>query len=180
MAADEIIYLRIGPGDLDSAAVQDAAALLRDLVAGGAALGWLEPPPTAQVAALLADVAARGPDDAALVLAYTGGAVVGLGYWTRYPRPTHSRNADVQKIAVAPSHHRQGIARAIMTTLIAAAARAGIEILTLDLRGDNHAAMRLYESMAFRSYGRIEGFVAVGDARYAKCCYALHLTRPVG
>ena len=171
----DLTCVLIGPGELDAPTTAGAAQVLRDLVAGGAALGWIDPPHPDEVRTLLTDVAAAAPHDATLVVAREGGSVVGLGYWTRYPRPTHSRNADVQKVAVSPGHQRRGIARALMTELIGAARVAGVEILTLDLRGDNLAAMQLYESLGFVSYGRIDDFVAVRAARYAKCCYALHL-----
>ena len=62
-----------------------------------------------------------------------------------------------------------------MTALIAAARAADIEVLTLDLRADNAPAIALYESLGFRRYGRIERFVAVGERRYDKLCYALDL-----
>ncbi len=169
---------RVGPGGVDDATAAGAAVVLRDLVGRGAALGWVEPPAVDEVGDLLRGVAAGAPRDAALTLARAGtGEVVGLGYWTRYPRPTHSRNADLQKVAVAASHQRRGVARAIVSDLVAAAADAAIEILTLDLRGDNTAAMALYESLGFRRYGVIEDFVAVREARFDKHCYALHLAR---
>ena len=64
-----------------------------------------------------------------------------------------------------------------MTQLIAAARAAGIEVLTLDLRGDNLRAAALYEALGFRQYGRLERFVAVGDRRWNKLLYVLDLTR---
>jgi len=62
-----------------------------------------------------------------------------------------------------------------MTELVAAARAARVEVLTLDLRGDNVAAAALYESLGFRRYGRLERFVAVGDDRWDKLFYALDL-----
>lgn len=95
-----------GPG-FAAAAHQIFASLVRS----GAALGWLDPP-LAEVAALLQSVArASAAGNAALRAAYaalpataagTGagaagavagtpppGQLIGLGYWTRYERPTH-------------------------------------------------------------------------------------------
>ncbi len=165
---------------LDDLPAAEAADLLRELVAGGAALGWVDPPPAEEVRALLAEVredAARG--DAALVVALEpradGRRLAGLGYWRRYARPTHRVHADVEKVAVAPRSQGRGVGRAIMNELVAAAREAGIEVLTLDLRGDNAAAEHLYRSMGFRRYGLLERFVAVGDDRYDKLFYALDL-----
>jgi ribosomal protein S18 acetylase RimI-like enzyme len=167
---------RVDPARLTPELLEAAGAILRRLVADGAALGWVDPPPTDEVADLLTDVA-RGTrsHDAALVVALADGRLAGLGYWRRYARPTHRPHADLEKIAVAPAVQGRGVGRAILAELIAAAVEARIEVLTLDLRGDNDRAVELYESLGFRRYGRLERFVAVGDVRYDKLFYALDL-----
>jgi ribosomal protein S18 acetylase RimI-like enzyme len=152
-----------------------AAALLGQLVADGAALGWLEPPGHAEVASLLRDVAGGPRGDACLAAAWAGGDLAGLGYWQRYARPTYRPHADVRRVAVAPARQGRGIGRLLMTELISSAADAGIEILTLDFRGDNERAARLYQSLGFTEYGRLPRFVAVGAARYDRVLYARDL-----
>lgn len=57
--------------------------------------------------------------------------------------------------------------------MIADARRAGVEVLTLDARGDNSDAVRLYRSLGFTEYGRLPDFVAVGERRYDKVFYML-------
>ncbi len=153
--------------------LSDAAGLLRRLVADGAALGWVDPPPVEEVRDLLRAVAAD--PDAALVTATEDGRLRAFGYWRRYERPTHRPHADIEKVAVDPDHQGRGLGRQVMTALIAAARDAGIEVLTLDFRGDNRRAAALYESLGFRQYGRLERFVAVGDRRWDKLFYALDL-----
>jgi ribosomal protein S18 acetylase RimI-like enzyme len=161
---------------LDAAVADQAADLLRGLVAGGAALGWVDPPPPDEVRALLAEVTADGAcGDAALVVAAIGDTLAGLGYWRRYARPTHRVHADIEKVAVEPRRQGQGIGRAVMAELVAAAREAGVEVLTLDFRADNQAAAHLYASLGFEQYGRLRGFVAVGDLRYDKVFYAIDL-----
>jgi ribosomal protein S18 acetylase RimI-like enzyme len=164
---------RVRAGELTDREIADAADVLRRLVAGGAALGWVDPPPAAEVRDLLAEVAAD--PDAALVAAGEDGRLRALGYWRRYQRPTHRPHADIEKVAVDPDHQRRGLGRAVMTALIAAARDARVEVLTLDFRGDNLRAAALYESLGFRQYGRLERFVAVGDRRWDKLFYALDL-----
>ncbi|KUL40217.1 GNAT family N-acetyltransferase [Actinoplanes awajinensis] len=156
---------------LGAVSERDAVALaevVRELVAGGAALGWVEPPPVPEVVELLAGVTV-------LAVAFSGGEAIGFGYWRRYERPTHRLNADIEKLAISPKFQGMGVGRAVMSALIAAAASAGIEVLTLDLRGDNVGAVALYESLGFRKYGVLERFVAVGSLRYDKLLYARHL-----
>jgi ribosomal protein S18 acetylase RimI-like enzyme len=153
--------------------------LLYDLVSSGAALGWVDPPSAAEVRDLLTDVLGGvDDDDSALVVAWLQGQPVGFGYWRRYARPTHRPHADVEKVAVDPSHQGRGVGRAVMEELVATAGEGGIEVLTLDLRGDDERAVALYESLGFRRYGVLERFVAVGSARYDKLFYALDLRRP--
>ena len=159
--------------ELTDRAVADAHQILLDLVTGGAALGWVDPPSPDEVRRLLTGVAAD--PDAALAVVVEDGRLCGFGYWRRYQRPTHRPHADVEKVAIAPAHQGRGLGRQIMTDLIAAARAAGVEVLTLDLRGDNLRAAALYESLGFRQYGRLERFVAVGDRRWDKLFYALDL-----
>lgn len=156
-----------------------AHRLLADLVAGGAALGWVEPPTPDEVAALLDGVrSAVRTGDGALRVAYTGGRLVGLGYWLRYRRPTHRPHADLAKLAVDGAVHGRGVGRALTAALIADARAAGIEVLTLDARADNVRALRLYRSLGFTEYGRLPGFVAVGARRYDTVLCLLDLRRP--
>ena len=61
-----------------------------------------------------------------------------------------------------------GIGRALTAALINDARAAGVEVLTLDARGDNITALSLYESLGFTEYGRLPRFVAFGERRYDK------------
>ncbi|MEU0255383.1 N-acetyltransferase [Streptomyces sp. NPDC006184] len=155
---------------------ESAHQILADLVVGGAALGWVEPPPRDEVADLCDHiVGAVQAGDGALRAAYLDRRLVGLGYWLRYARPTHRPHADLEKIAVDAGTHGRGVGRALTTALIADARRAGIEVLTLDARGDNDNALHLYRSLGFTEYGRLPDFVAVGERRYDKVFCMLDL-----
>lgn len=61
--------------------------------------------------------------------------------------------------------------------MIADAGRAGVEVLTLDARGDNSGALHLYRSLGFTDYGRLPDFVAVGELRHDKVLCMLDLRR---
>ncbi|GAB2572183.1 GNAT family N-acetyltransferase [Microlunatus antarcticus] len=175
-AANHLDVVSATPDDLTPDVVDAAANLLQDLVRDGAALGWVDPPSTAEVADLLRAVAADAPDgDAALVLARVGDALAGLGWWRRYARPTHRPHADLEKLAVSPAHQGLRVGRALVTALVEAARDAGVEVLTLDLRGDNLRAERLYASVGFTRHGLLERFVAVQDKRYDKVLMSLDL-----
>nr|WP_051844714.1 N-acetyltransferase [Streptomyces globisporus] len=51
---------------------------------------------------------------------------------------------------------------------IADAREAGIDVLTLDTRGDNAGALHPYRSLGFTEYGRLPDFVTVGERRHDK------------
>jgi ribosomal protein S18 acetylase RimI-like enzyme len=160
--------------NVDQPFLASAHAILADLVAGGAAIGWVDPPSPDDVAALLTGVAtAAAAGDAALYAAYLDGSLAGLGYWRRYPRPTHRPNASLEKIAVAAHAQGHGVGRALVSALVSDARNAGIEVLTLDFRGDNTRAQHLYKSLGFTEYGRLPNFVAFGDRRYDMVMFML-------
>ncbi|PWU51484.1 GNAT family N-acetyltransferase [Micromonospora globispora] len=162
--------------DLEARFAESARQILADLVSGGAALGWVEPPSGKEVAELLGQVvSAVQAGDAALRAAYLDRRLVGLGYWLRYARPTHRPHADLEKIAVDAAAQGRGVGRALTAALISDAQEAGIEVLTLDARGDNTNALHLYRSLGFTEYGRLPDFVAVGECRYDKVFYMLDL-----
>ncbi len=71
----------------------------------------------------------------------------------------------------------RGIGRALTAALVDDARQAGVEVLTLDARGDNAHALRLYRTLGFREYGRLPDFVAVGERRYDKVFCMLGLRR---
>lgn len=164
--------------DLEARFTESAHRILADLVRGGAALGWVEPPSLREVAALFSHVvSAVQAGDGSLRVAYLGRRLVGLGYWLRYTRPTHRPHADLEKVAVDAAAHGCGVGRALASALIADARLSGIEVLTLDARGDNSNALHLYRSLGFTEYGRLPDFVASGGRRYDKVLYMLDLRR---
>lgn len=157
---------------------RSAHLILAGLVRDGAALGWIEPPSLDEVTRLLDHVAAAArTGDGALRAAYVDGRLVGLGYWLRHTRPTHRPHADMEKVAVAPAAHGRGIGRALTAALVADARAAGIEVLTLDARGDNLPALHLYRTLGFTEYGRLPAFVAIGRDRWDKVLLMLDLRR---
>ncbi|QIK63310.1 GNAT family N-acetyltransferase [Leucobacter viscericola] len=167
---------RLQSADLTEDFFAQAATLLQTLVKNGAAIGWVEPPPAEEVEDLLRGVvAASKQSNACLVAAWDRGRLLGLSYWIRYERPTHNPHVDIEKVAVDPAAQGRRIGRRIMLELLQAARDARVEVVTLDLRGDNVRAMALYESLGFTRYGLLPRFVAFGEDRYDKLFYALDL-----
>ena len=61
--------------------------------------------------------------------------------------------SDMMNIAVDPRFRRQGIARALIETLIAELAKMGSRCLRLEVRVSNENARALYARMGFRQLG---------------------------
>ncbi|NYJ74548.1 GNAT family N-acetyltransferase [Allobranchiibius huperziae] len=165
----------LSDGGLDETLIDQSTRLLGDLITRGAALGWLTPPPRAEVAALLSRIATADEGDAALLVARHEGHLAGFGYWERYARPTIARHADLTLLAVGDTWQGAGVGRRLCGELVATARRAGVEKLTVDFRDDNVRAQSLYESVGFRRYGVLGDFIVAGGRRFDKMMYVLDL-----
>lgn len=161
---------------LNEADRQQLTRMLGSLVEAGAALGWVETPTLGEITQLLIRLAADvDAGEASAVIARDAEEIIGFAYWNRYARPTHRPHVDIEKVAVAPTVQGRGVGRRLMQGLIASAGEQHSEVITLDLRADNAAAIGLYESLGFVRCGVLPGFVAVGDKRYDTHIYALDM-----
>lgn len=161
----------------DDASRADAHRLVAAVMELGGAVGWLGVPTRAEtdewLAGVLASVAA-GKSRVA-ILRDPGGPLLAFGRWTRYDKPTVAVNAEILQVMVHPDARGRGLARVLIAALVDDARARGVETLTLDVRGNNHAAMALYEGAGFTVYGRLPDFVAVGDDRWDRVLYRLDL-----
>jgi GNAT superfamily N-acetyltransferase len=114
----------------------------------------------AQVARRTARSTARGlrqlnPHNALLLGAFDrGDCLVGTGMIVRRGSAKQAHCADVLFVYVPIEHQGQGIAKQIMTALIAAARQLpGIEQLQLTVNLNGGAAPALYQSLGFQSIG---------------------------
>jgi ribosomal protein S18 acetylase RimI-like enzyme len=155
--------------------------LIAEMVREGAALGWIEVPSRSEVGELFADLVLAGEHgDAALIVLRRGegdeaGEALGFAYWTRRELETERPHADVGRIAISSRARGGGLGRRLVEELVSTARAAGIEVLTLDVRGNNHAAMALYERVGFVEYGRLADYIAIEDERWDNVYYALDL-----
>ena len=61
---------------------------------------------------------------------------------------------DMMNIAVHPDYRRQGIAEALVQTLVSDLKTRGSRCLTLEVRASNEPAQRLYEKLGFSQIGK--------------------------
>jgi len=163
----------------DAAIRDDMHRLVTAVMELGGAVGWTRVPTRAEIDAwlddVLASVAAGQTRLAVIVDDGGGGRVQALGRWVRYDKPAVAVNADIQQVMVHPDARGRRLSRVLVNALVADAQASGVETLTLDVRGNNHGAMALYESLGFRAVGRLPDFVAVGDERWDRVLYARDL-----
>lgn len=149
------------------------------VAARGGAVGWLCEPPRTEVDAwldrLLEQVTAGR---ARLLVVRRAGRIEALGYWARLAGAVFEHSAEMRKVMTHPDARGRGLARLVVRTLVHDAMAAGVEMLVLDARGNNHAALDLYASEGFTVYGRLPDIVAVGLERFDRVCLYRELGRP--
>ncbi|SCL33794.1 L-amino acid N-acyltransferase YncA [Micromonospora pallida] len=166
------------PADADRRLQADVHRVLHAVVERGGAIGYLAPPTRAETDAWLDEILTLvRAGDASLVLAVAEGRVVATGLWRRGPKPVFGHSAEVQKVMAHPAARGLGLGRTVTEALVDDARKAGIETLTLGVRGNNHGAIELYERLGFREWGRLPNFIAVGDERYDDVRMSLDLGR---
>ena len=155
------------PDTPDEALLSAVHRLLRAVVERGGAVGYVDPPAREQTDPWLEELLKSVRDgDARLALALVDGTVQGMGLWRRDPSPVFAHSAEVGKVMAHPEARGLGLGRLVVSALIGSARDAGIETLTLGVRGNNHGAIALYESLGFREWGRLPNSIEVGRRRF--------------
>lgn len=143
------------------------------------AVGWLYVPPPEETRAWLDEqLANAAAGRGAVALVSDGGVVQALGVWTRYSAAVVAQNAEIRKVMTHPDARGRGLGRVVVEALTENARAAGVEVLVLDARGNNHAAHALYESLGWRRCGAIPDFIAVGDDRWDRVFFSLRVNTP--
>jgi ribosomal protein S18 acetylase RimI-like enzyme len=106
------------------------------------------------------------------------GSILGTAQWTRSSYPTRRVLAEMDRVCVVPPARGLGIGRMLVDLMTGDAADHGIELLGLDVRGNNHGAIALYEACGFRRSGLIPNAVAVAADRYDVVLMHRELARP--
>jgi ribosomal protein S18 acetylase RimI-like enzyme len=150
--------------------------LIAAVVDLGGAVGWLQVPDRSQTDHWL-DTRLAVPHGG-LAVARVAGRVAALGAWAAGSGEAVAHVAQLSKIMVHPAARGQGLGRVITEALLAGCAAAGCELATLGVRGNNHGAIALYESLGFRTWGVLANGVAVGAQRFDDVRMARQLTLP--
>ena len=155
------------PKDADEQLRHEVHDVLHAVVAAGGAIGWQSPPDRAATDTWLDGVLARvRAGDAALVVARVDGVVRATATWQRDPAKVFENCAELGKVTAHPEARGLGLGRTVVAAIVDHARSAGLEVLYLGVRGNNHGAIELYEELGFREWGRLPNSISVGDERF--------------
>jgi len=123
------------------------------IVAGGG-FGWLAPPPRQVMEAYWKGVLLVPERE--LFVARLDRTICGSAQLQRAPRNNEAQAYAGQLTTsfMAPWARGHGLARRLVLAIETAAREAGLRVLNLDVRESQEAAIRLYETLGYQSWGR--------------------------
>lgn len=113
--------------------------------------------------------------DEIMLLAKLNGEIVGDASLSRLPRRM-SHRGDLG-ISVVKAHWNKGIGGMLLAEIIAFAKENGFEIIDLQMRSDNLAAIHLYEKLGFVKIGSHPAFFKIDGENVAFDYMVLELNR---
>lgn len=150
---------------IERAKPSDAAALLRYLRQVGAETDNLTFGPEGLPLGVEAEEAylagMEHSRDEIMLLARENGKIVGVSSLNRLPRRM-SHRGDFG-VSVAKSHWNRGIGSRLLEHILAFAKENGFEIIELQVRADNAAAIHLYEKYGFQKLCTYPAFFKIGN-----------------
>ena len=148
------------------AAIPALSEILRDSVANGASVGFMNWNTTADYERFWRDVAASVADGQVILLAArTADGLVGTAQLHLIGKPNQPHRAEIAKVLVHSRARRQGIGEALMQRAEAIARDRGRDLLVLDT--DEHgAARRLYNRLGWTEAGTIPRFALLPDGSF--------------
>ena len=140
------------------------AAVLADVVAGGASIGYMAPFSHEDARDAFASFAAEVAQGRRLLFAgFLDGALVGTVQVILAAPPNQPHRGEITKLLVHRSGRRRGVAQRLMERAEAEALAEGKTLLVLDTADDT--AERLYSRLGWTLVGVIPGFALFPDGR---------------
>ncbi len=159
----EIEIRRLDPTQVEQH-LDALAAVLEDVVAGGASVGYMAPFSHEDARAAFAGFAAEvGSGRRLLFAAFAGGTIVGTVQVILGAPPNQAHRGEITKLLVHRAARRRGIARQLMEQAEAEARAEGKTLLVLDTADDT--AGRLYSRLGWTLVGVIPGYALWPDGR---------------
>ncbi len=151
------------PLPASAADLTELAALLRDVVEGGASIGFMLPLCQDEVITFWSGViTAAAANQRLIFVARDEGRIVGSAQLTFASMPNGRHRAELQKLLVRRSHRRRGLGAALIPAVEAAALAHGRTLIVLD-SGATGNALGLYDRAGYTRVGVIPRFAANPD-----------------
>ena len=162
-AAGEIEIGRLDPAEIE-VHLDALAAVLEDVVAVGASVGYMAPFAHEDARAAFEGFAAEvGSGRRLLFAAFADGVVVGTVQVILGAPPNQPHRGEITKLLVHRSGRRRGVGQRLMERAETEALSAGKTLLVLDTADDT--AERLYSRLGWTLVGVIPGFALLPDGR---------------
>ncbi len=170
VAVERVSHL--GDDDLMALCEATDAAILE-----GGGFGWVTPPGRAALERYFAGVLMV--PERSLFVARLDGVVVGSAQLVRPPRNNEAQAfaATLMHAFVAPYARGFGLARLMTTTAEEGARALGYQVLNLDVRETQTAAIALYESLGYEHWGTHPCYARVGGRTVSGLYYCKRLQR---
>jgi ribosomal protein S18 acetylase RimI-like enzyme len=162
---------KLGPSDAAAFQALRLQALRQDPIAFASSYEDERDTPLATVAERLVPTG-----DRAIVGGFDERRLVGLAAWHREEMRKLQHKGFVWGVYVDEAHRGRGLARRLLDAVICLARQAdGIVLLNLTAYADNRAAIALYESVGFVTYGREPAAICVDGMLHDDVHMALRL-----
>jgi ribosomal protein S18 acetylase RimI-like enzyme len=169
------------PGQMSERLAVAANSLIGVVSGLGGAVGWRGVPPRPETDGWLAGViAAAAAGDGGLCTVWREDSLVAMGVWRRHEAIYFRHLAEIGKVMVHPQARGGRLGRLVTQELVSGAARSGIEVVQLAVRGNNHLALQMYEELGFTEWGRLPDALEVGSDRFDQVWMYLRLAVPDG
>src|SRR3954468_9354213 len=144
--------------------LDDLCEATESAIAEGGGFGWIKVPPRQVLENYWKGVLLI--PERQLVAGRPDGVFAGSVQLARAPRNNEAQACagTVSAAFVAPWARGRGIGHAIVSEIEALARELGLVVLNLDLRDTQRAAIRLYESLGYRRWGRPPSYAMVEAA----------------
>jgi ribosomal protein S18 acetylase RimI-like enzyme len=151
--------------DAARAAIPALAEILRDCVANGASVGFMDWNTAADYAAFWSGIAEEvEAGRTVLFVARDETGLVGTAQLQLIGKPNQPHRAEIAKVLVHSRARRRGLGEALMRAAEDAARRAKRDLLVLDTE-ENGAARRLYSRLGWTEVGTIPRYALMPDGR---------------
>lgn len=147
--------------ELKSTDLNDLCDAAEAAISDGGGFGWVRRPPRHIMEAYWKGVLLV--PDRRLFVARLDGTIAGSAVLVRSPRNNEAQAfaAHLTGMFVAPWARNRGLGRQVAELVETVARGLGVEVLNLDVRDSQEAAIRLFESMGYRRWGQHPAYARV-------------------